>query len=59
MNKVIDIEKLRRNVDTMINTLEWDAMRSPGKTKQNCQDLVALYALKTRYAKTNTPKKEV
>ena len=59
MDKQIDVEKLRRNVDTMINTLEWDAMRSPGKTKQNCQDLVALYQLKARYAKPNTPKKEV
>ena len=51
------------NIDTMINTLEYDSMRSPGKTKVNAGLLVSLYTLKDMYEKQRnskpTPKKEV
>jgi len=52
------------NVETMINTLEYDSMRSPGKTKVNAGLLVNLYALKDIYIKElknskAAPKKEV
>jgi hypothetical protein len=39
------------NVETMINTLEYDSMRSPGKTKVNAGLLVNLYTLKDIYTK--------
>ncbi len=35
----------------MINTLEYDSMRSAGKTKINCGLLVNLYNLKDIYKK--------
>ena len=44
-----DYEALLTNVDSMINLLEYDAMRSPGKTKMNSQHLHSLYFLKDRY----------
>ena len=52
------------NIDTMINTLEYDSMRSPGKTKVNAGLLVNLYTLKDIYIKElenskAAPKKEV
>ena len=52
------------NIDTMINTLEYDSMRSPGKTKVNAVLLVNLYTLKDIYIKElknskAAPKKEV
>ena len=52
------------NIDTMINTLEYDSMRSPGKTKVNAGLLVNLYTLKDIYIKElnnskEAPKKEV
>ena len=52
------------NVETMINTLEYDSMRSPGKTKINAGLLVNLYTLKDIYIKElknskAAPKKEV
>ncbi len=37
------------NIETMINTLEYDSMRSPGKTKMNAGLLVSLYTLKDIY----------
>ena len=37
------------NIDTMINTLEYDSMRSPGKCKINASLLVNLYSLKDIY----------
>ena len=51
------------NIDTMINTLEYDSMRSPGKTKVNAGLLVNLYTLKDIYIKElknskAAPKKE-
>ena len=39
------------NIETMINTLEYDSMRSPGKTKVNAGLLVDLYTLKDIYVK--------
>ena len=50
MNK-IDYTALLNNVDTMINLLEFDGMRSPGKAKMNSQHLHSLYELKDRYMK--------
>ena len=48
-----DINKteLLYNIETMINTLEYDSMRSPGKTKVNAGLLVSLYTLKDIYEK--------
>ena len=45
----IDKEALLSNVMDMINTLEYDSMRSPGKTKLNAGVLVSLYQLKDIY----------
>ena len=47
--------KLLENVDTMINLLEYDAMRSAGKAKLNSQHLESLYSLKDRYVKMKKP----
>jgi len=46
----------------MINTLEYDSSRSPGKAKINSQTLINLHNLKEIYTKNSkkpTPKKEV
>jgi len=50
---VRDINKteLLYNIETMINTLEYDSMRSPGKTKVNASLLVSLHNLKDIYEK--------
>lgn len=45
----IDKEALLHNVSEMINTLEYDSMRSPGKAKLNAGVLVSLYQLKDIY----------
>ena len=45
----IDYEGLVANIDTMINLLEYDALRGPGKAKLNSQHLHSLYFLKDRY----------
>ena len=45
----------------MINTLEYDSMRSAGKTKMNAQTLVNLHTLIDIYNKQNSkaiPKKK-
>jgi|TARA_R100000234_G_C4936946_1_gene151125 hypothetical protein len=47
----INKSELLYNIDTMINTLEYDSMRSAGKTKVNCGLLVSLYTLKEIYEK--------
>ena len=49
----IDYEGLVANIDTMINLLEYDALRGPGKAKLNSQHLHALYYLKELYAKNH------
>jgi len=64
---VRDINKteLLYNIETMINTLEYDSMRSPGKTKVNANLLVNLHTLKDIYekqqknSKPTTTKREV
>ena len=45
----IDYTALLDNVDKMIGLLEYDSMRSPGKTKLNSQHLHSLYFLKEKY----------
>jgi hypothetical protein len=42
---------LLENIETMINTLEYDSMRSAGKTKLNCSLLVDLHTLRDLYRK--------
>ena len=54
--KEINYSDLLQNVEEMINLLEYDAMRSSGKTKLNSQHLESLYSLKDRYMKM-IPKK--
>ena len=58
----IDTIALLDNVELMINTLQYDSMRSAGKTKMNAPALVSLYNLKDIYTKLISkalPKKEV
>jgi len=58
----INHEELVKNYDTMIETLEYDSMRSAGKAKLNAEVLVSLHNLRDRYAKeikTHPVKKEV
>ena len=58
-NKEIDYPRFKDNIDEMINLLEYDGMRSPGKTKMNAQTLCYLHELKGIYSKKKqTPKKE-
>ena len=52
-NHPVDYKALTANIDTMINLLEYDAMRSSGKMKLNSQHLHSLYFLKDLYAKNN------
>lgn len=49
MLREIDYNKLLENIDSMLNLLEYDAMRSHGKAKANSNDLYNLYELKDRY----------
>ena len=49
MNREIDYNLLLDNVKGMIALLEFDSMRSSGKTKMNSQHLHSLYELKDRY----------
>ena len=62
MNRVINYDDLLKNINEMINLLEFDSMRSSGKTKLNSQHLHSLYFLKDKYeGKVKTqpkPKKE-
>ena len=59
MNRTIDYTALLKNVDEMIETLEFDSMRSAGKCKMNSQHLHSLYELKKTYtAKLKTSTKE-
>ena len=56
----IDYNKLIQNYDQMINTLEYDSMRSGGKAKLNAPTLQSLYVMKEKYeAKIVPAKKEV
>ena len=62
MNRVIDYNDLLKNINEMINLLEFDSMRSSGKAKLNSQHLHSLYYLKDKYEefvkKQPKPKKE-
>ena len=65
MERRVDYKMLSDNLDSMIEVLEYDAMRSPGKAKMNSQHLHSLYFLKDRYeekmkvkSKPKSPKKE-
>ena len=49
--KEIDYARLIENIDTMINTCEYDSMRSAGKAKMNADVLYHLHSLKDRYSK--------
>lgn len=51
MNRQIDYKALLANVDEMITLLEFDAMRSAGKTKLNSQHIHSLYVMKDLYEK--------
>ena len=58
----IDNAQLVNNIKEMINTLEYDSSRSPGKAKVNSQTLINLHNLLEIYTKNSkkpTPKKEV
>lgn len=55
--RAIDIEALLNNYDEMINTLEYDSMRSAGKAKVNAEKLIHLHTLKERYTKVLNSKK--
>lgn len=45
----INYDEILQNISDMINTLEYDSMRSPGKAKINAETIVHLYNLKDRY----------
>jgi len=51
----INYNGLLENVNNMINLLEYDSMRSPGKAKINASNLVSLYSLKDRYEAVVAP----
>jgi len=53
----IDYEKIIENYNQVINTLEYDSMRSGGKSKLNVQNLHYLYSMKEKYEqKISKPK---
>ncbi len=60
MMHIIDNKVLLENINKMINLLEYDGLRSPGKMKMNSQHLHSLYFLKEKYeaVKQPTPNKE-
>ena len=51
----IDYNQVLNNVKNMINLLEYDSMRSPGKAKVNAENLASLYLLKDRYEAVVAP----
>ena len=55
----IDYKVLLTNLDKMVNLLEYDSMRSPGKAKLNSQHLHSLYELKDRYESKVKPTEKV
>ena len=56
----INYQQLLDNYDQMINTLEYDSMRSGGKAKLNADTLNNLYSMKAMYEdKLKPAKKEV
>jgi len=56
----INYKQLLSNYEQMINTLEYDSMRSGGKAKLNADTLNNLYTMKAMYEKNIKPaEKEV
>jgi hypothetical protein len=53
----IDIDALITNYKEMINTLEYDSMRSAGKAKLNADKLVHMHSLIDHYTKIKNSKK--
>ena len=53
----INYEDLKDNLEKMINLLEYDSMRSPGKAKMNSQHLHSLYFLLDRYNEVSKKEK--
>ena len=49
MTQPTDYNKVLENIDTMVNLLEYDSERSPGKMKLNSQHLHSLLWLKDHY----------
>ena len=56
MNKT-DYPKIIENLETMINTMEYDSTRSPGKAKINAETINAMYSLVDRYKEMIAPPK--
>ena len=48
--RTIDYAKILKNIDEIIEALEFDSMRSAGKTKVNAGTLNELYALRAATA---------
>jgi len=51
----VNYDEVVTNLKSMINTLEYDSMRSPGKAKINADILVNMYALLDRYTAVEAP----
>ena len=57
--KHVDHAQVLKNIEQMINIMEFDAMRSAGKAKMNAANLVDMYKLKEIYTtKLKASKKE-
>lgn len=54
----INYEQLITNYNQMINTLEYDSMRSGGKAKLNADTLNNLYSMKAMYELKLKPAKQ-
>ena len=54
--RTIDTVQLPNHVKDMINVLEYDSSRRPGKTKANAQLLISLIQLDEHYTKINNSK---
>ena len=57
--RTIDYPQLVKNYDTMIETLEYDSMRSGGKAKLNAETLYYMHQLRDRYSKAKVEEKKV
>lgn len=55
--KEIDYNLIIKNLEDMINLLEYDSMRSSGKAKLNSQHLHSMYWLVDKYKSELKPKK--
>ena len=57
--KDIKYELVQKNINEMINVLEFDGMRSAGKIKINAQTLYYLHQLNAHYSKAAAKKQPV